>query len=203
MSEVPLYNCQRSKAYTFQINDRTLPLGRAVWSAGKSTVAYLVMQNRNLEYGERRCGFNTKHQITKAPKHQRYTEIGGVRRAAGRVSAEASRDTPMCMCIHIYIHIYICMYIYIYLYICVYIFMYIYIYIYVFIYICIYIYICIHIYIYIYIYIDTLKGSLQKKTGILFVYIYMYVYIYMCIYIYIYIYIYMCVCKVMVLHLPP
>ena len=24
----------------------------------------LVMQNRNLEYWERRCGFNTKHQIT-------------------------------------------------------------------------------------------------------------------------------------------
>jgi len=27
-----------------------------------------VIQNRNLEYGERRCGFNTKHQSTKAPK---------------------------------------------------------------------------------------------------------------------------------------
>ena len=32
---------------------------------GNSTAAYLVMQNRNLEYGERRCGFNTKHQSTK------------------------------------------------------------------------------------------------------------------------------------------
>jgi hypothetical protein len=25
------------------------------------------MQNVNFEYGERRCGFNTKHQSTKAP----------------------------------------------------------------------------------------------------------------------------------------
>jgi len=34
----------------------------------KGYVAYLVMQNRNLEYGEPRCGFNTKHQSTRAPK---------------------------------------------------------------------------------------------------------------------------------------
>jgi hypothetical protein len=32
---------------------------------GRSSVVYLVMQNRNLEYGGRRCGFNTKHQRTK------------------------------------------------------------------------------------------------------------------------------------------
>jgi hypothetical protein len=32
---------------------------------GSSSVDYLVMQNRNLEYGGRRCGFNTKHQSTK------------------------------------------------------------------------------------------------------------------------------------------
>jgi len=29
----------------------------------------LAMQNRNLEYGERRFGFNTKHQSTKAPRY--------------------------------------------------------------------------------------------------------------------------------------
>ena len=34
-------------------------------NSGKSSVAYRVMQNRNLEYGERRCGFITKHQSTK------------------------------------------------------------------------------------------------------------------------------------------
>ena len=32
---------------------------------GNSSGAYLVMQNRNLEYGEPRCGFNTKHQRNK------------------------------------------------------------------------------------------------------------------------------------------
>ena len=31
---------------------------------GNSSVAYLVMQNRDLEYGEPRCGFDTKHQST-------------------------------------------------------------------------------------------------------------------------------------------
>ena len=31
-----------------------------------SFVVYLVTQNRNLEYGGRRCGFNTQHQSTKA-----------------------------------------------------------------------------------------------------------------------------------------
>ena len=46
-------------------------LGRAVWrEPGSPSVTYLVMQNGNLEYGERRCGFNLKHQSTKAPKHQ-------------------------------------------------------------------------------------------------------------------------------------
>ena len=33
---------------------------------GNSTVAYLVMQHRDLGYGERRCGLNTKHQSTMA-----------------------------------------------------------------------------------------------------------------------------------------
>ena len=32
---------------------------------GNSSVAYLVMQNGNLEYGQPRCGFKTKHQSTK------------------------------------------------------------------------------------------------------------------------------------------
>ena len=41
-------------------------LGRLVLGRpGNSYVAYLVMQNGNLEYGERRCGFNTEHQTTK------------------------------------------------------------------------------------------------------------------------------------------
>ena len=34
---------------------------------GSSPVVYLVMQTRNLEYGGRRCGFNTKHGSIKAP----------------------------------------------------------------------------------------------------------------------------------------
>ena len=42
--------------------------GPLLGSPGISTVAYLAMRNRNLEYGERRCGCNIKHQITKAPR---------------------------------------------------------------------------------------------------------------------------------------
>ena len=38
-------------------------------SPGNSSVVYLVIQNRNLECGEQRCGFNTKHQRTKALLH--------------------------------------------------------------------------------------------------------------------------------------
>ena len=39
---------------------------------GNSSIAYLVMQNGNLEYGEPRCGFNTKHRSTKAaPREQK------------------------------------------------------------------------------------------------------------------------------------
>jgi len=38
--------------------------------SGSSHTSFLVMQNGNLEYGERRFGFSTKHQSTKAPKHQ-------------------------------------------------------------------------------------------------------------------------------------
>ena len=33
-----------------------------------SSAAYFVVQNRSLEYGERRCGFDTKHQSTKASR---------------------------------------------------------------------------------------------------------------------------------------
>ena len=33
-------------------------------SPGNSIVVYLVMKNGNLEYGGRRCGFNTKHKST-------------------------------------------------------------------------------------------------------------------------------------------
>ena len=52
-----------------QDKKRKRGLGRPVWGEpGNSSVAYLVMQNRDLEYGERRFGFNTKHQSTKAPK---------------------------------------------------------------------------------------------------------------------------------------
>ena len=32
---------------------------------GDSCVAYLVLQNGNMEYGERQCGFKTKHKSTK------------------------------------------------------------------------------------------------------------------------------------------
>ena len=32
------------------------------------SVSYLVMQNRNLEYGEPRCRFDTKQQSSKAPR---------------------------------------------------------------------------------------------------------------------------------------
>ena len=39
--------------------------------SGNSSLAYLVMQNRDLEYGQPRLGFDTKHQSAKAPKHQR------------------------------------------------------------------------------------------------------------------------------------
>ena len=31
----------------------------------RAHLVFFVMQNRNLEYGGRRCGFNTKHQSTK------------------------------------------------------------------------------------------------------------------------------------------
>ena len=40
-------------------------------SLGSSPIAYLVSHHRSLGYRERRCGLNTKHQSTKAPKHQR------------------------------------------------------------------------------------------------------------------------------------
>jgi hypothetical protein len=53
-------------------------LGLRVWSlvlgvkgsefGGNSSVAYIEIQNRSLEYGEPRCGFNTKHQSTKGAK---------------------------------------------------------------------------------------------------------------------------------------
>jgi hypothetical protein len=39
----------------------------ATSSPGSSSVAYLVIQNRNLECGEPRCGFSTNHQRTKTP----------------------------------------------------------------------------------------------------------------------------------------
>ena len=44
----------------------TSPSSDFVGYLGNSSVAYLVMQNRNLEYGEPRCGFNTKHQSTQS-----------------------------------------------------------------------------------------------------------------------------------------
>jgi hypothetical protein len=50
---------------------------------GNSSVACLVMQNGNFHYGERRCGVNTKHQSTKAPRRFDLVatgeEIGGTR----------------------------------------------------------------------------------------------------------------------------
>ena len=39
--------------------------GPVLGGPGNAYVAYLVMQNGNLEYEERRCGVNTKHQSTK------------------------------------------------------------------------------------------------------------------------------------------
>ena len=44
--------------------------GRAVWrESGNSSVAYLVVRNGKLEYGERRCGFDKGNQrTTKAPE---------------------------------------------------------------------------------------------------------------------------------------
>ena len=52
-----------------QEEKRKMRFGRLVSSSpGSSSVVYLVIQNGNLEYEERRCGFNTKHQSTKAPK---------------------------------------------------------------------------------------------------------------------------------------
>ena len=42
----------------------TMGIGRPVGCLGSSFVVYLVMQDGSLEYGERRCGFNTKHQST-------------------------------------------------------------------------------------------------------------------------------------------
>ena len=44
-------------------------------SADISYVSYLVIQNRNLEYGERRCGFSTRHQSTKAPRSKEARNI--------------------------------------------------------------------------------------------------------------------------------
>ena len=46
-------------------------------SLGNSSVAYLVIQNGNLECGEPRCGYNTKHQVSEAGKipDQAQTEI--------------------------------------------------------------------------------------------------------------------------------
>ena len=40
------------------------------WS---SSAAYLVSHHRNLGYGERRCGFNAKHESTKAPAPHLHT----------------------------------------------------------------------------------------------------------------------------------
>ena len=39
-------------------------------SPRNSFVVYLVLQNENVEYRERHCGFYTKHPNSKAPKHR-------------------------------------------------------------------------------------------------------------------------------------
>ena len=50
-------------------------LGRPVLGCSRNSYeAYLVMQNRNLEYGERRCGLNTNHQITTKGHNQTHTK---------------------------------------------------------------------------------------------------------------------------------
>ena len=51
-----------------QEKKRTRSHGGLLFSSpGSSSVAYLVSHNRSVGYRERRCGFNTKHQGTKAP----------------------------------------------------------------------------------------------------------------------------------------
>ena len=42
---------------------------RSCRACKSGSAAYLVMQNGDLEYGQRRCGFNTKHQSTKGKDH--------------------------------------------------------------------------------------------------------------------------------------
>ena len=42
----------------------------AHWVAGELNRSLSRSSTRNLEYGGRRCGFNTKHQSTKAPRPQ-------------------------------------------------------------------------------------------------------------------------------------
>ena len=60
-----------SSTFVKTVTIKTRSLGRPVWDeSGSSSVAYLVSRHRKLGYGERRFGFNTKHQSTKAPKHE-------------------------------------------------------------------------------------------------------------------------------------
>ena len=61
------FNTKHQSTYTKKVSEglfwvvrETQPLNRII-----VRVAYLVMQNKNLEYGERRCGFDPKHQSTK------------------------------------------------------------------------------------------------------------------------------------------
>jgi len=73
MTGVPLEVDTRVSAVLYG----TVSRGPILGSPGNSNVACLVMQNRNLEYGERRCGF-TKHQRTKRVWR------GGAHRRRGR-----------------------------------------------------------------------------------------------------------------------